>query len=171
MYSQIFQVKNVKIYSHIEIPGAKILLWVTRGENMTTIMIVEDNAALGRLYGRGLLDRGYSVLHATTAAQAARLLHEVVPHIVVLDLSLPDGTGLDLLKRMRLDERFSDTEVIIVSGRTEYFERCKALGVRQCLEKPVTVVTIWDIVNRIVADKGLQPLERPSTREAAKPLS
>lgn len=66
-----------------------------RGENMATILLVEDNAHIMKINAIALRMRGYQILCAETIKQGKEMLefHDVA--LVVLDVMLPDGSGLD----------------------------------------------------------------------------
>ena len=65
------------------------------------ILIVEDDEVLGRVLRRVLSQEGYSVILATTVAQAIELDLEQRPQVGLLDLCLPDGDGVQLADALR----------------------------------------------------------------------
>ena len=65
------------------------------------ILLVDDEAELVDLVQRALLADGHRVDVARTAAQGDHALEENVYDVVVLDLGLPDGSGLDVCRRAR----------------------------------------------------------------------
>ncbi len=81
---------------------------------------------------------GYRVSEAATLADSRRLTSADMPDVILLDLTLPDGNGLDLIAS--LDAR-SDTKPVIVAltGRdeSEVTRRCRELGCHEVLLKPV----------------------------------
>ncbi|GAC1516091.1 MAG: hypothetical protein NVS1B4_09350 [Gemmatimonadaceae bacterium] len=82
-----------------------------------TILSVEDDDELSRLLNRTLSAEGFRVVHARTLAEADLLAREFVPDAVLLDIHLPDGNGLDLLRRMRGDQRLAEVPTVVLSGR------------------------------------------------------
>lgn len=80
------------------------------------ILIVEDTLSQLRLYSHILVQAGYTVLEATTVADAQRLLLEERPDIVLLDLVLPDGDGRDLCAWIKGHPDLGRTYVIMLSG-------------------------------------------------------
>ena len=89
-----------------------------------TALIVEDDPDLMRLYMRILSDvkPKYRLLRASNGKQALDMMREHHPDAVILDLTLPEKDGLQILKEKRKDEAIRDIPVIIVSGRDPAYE-------------------------------------------------
>lgn len=103
------------------------------------ILVVEDQRKLASLLKQGLAEAGYGVEWAETCAAAHDALSESGYDAVVLDLGLPDGDGLDVLKKWR---RSGFTEpVIILSARDTVQDRIRGLdvGADDYLPKPFSV--------------------------------
>ena len=100
-----------------------------------TVLVVEDERRMRRFLWEALSDQGFRVAEAVTVAQAERMAVEKRPVAILLDLTLPDGDGLDLLRRLR--ER-SRTPVIVLSGRDQEQDKVTALdaGAVDYLTKP-----------------------------------
>ncbi|MCC7445785.1 MAG: response regulator [Anaerolineae bacterium] len=115
-----------------------------------TIMVVEDNEALNSLYSRALRSSGFRTTSVTTLAQAVEILEREVPDAVVLDLHLPDGSGLSLIERLQEHEATRGTRIIAVSG-TEHYRKAEDIhGVHYLLRKPVTVFSLVDTVKYLL---------------------
>lgn len=87
-----------------------------RAETPATIVVVEDEADMARVLQFNLQSLGHRVLLAPTAAEAVRLVAAAVPDLVLLDLRLPDGFGMDLLRDFRAAPRTAALPVIVVSA-------------------------------------------------------
>jgi DNA-binding NarL/FixJ family response regulator len=78
-----------------------------------TILLLEDDApTLWRLQD-ALTSAGYQVRAAGTLAEARAALSEAAPKVLLTDLQLPDGHGVDLIRETR--QRFPDTEIMVIS--------------------------------------------------------
>ena len=71
---------------------------------MKTILIVEDNAALVRLYSKWLEQPGAMLFQAESAEEALEKLRRVIPDLVVLDINLPDGSSLPVIEQLNRGE-------------------------------------------------------------------
>ena len=97
-----------------------------------TVLVVEDDAGIATQLVRGLTRGGYQVEHVMTGAEA--LAHSV-PDVVLLDLELPDGDGVNVCRKLR--ER-SPVAIIVVTAYGEEPDRVNALdaGADDYLVKP-----------------------------------
>jgi two-component system response regulator RegX3 len=85
-------------------------------EGRTVILVVEDEPSYLDALSIGLTVEGFVVVGAPNLTDARRLLIETNPDLVLLDLMLPDGSGLDFCREIRDTRR---TPVIMVTARTE----------------------------------------------------
>ena len=92
---------------------------------MPTLLIVEDETVLARSLVRAFTSRGWTVHHAAGAVQARRVAAEVGPDVVLLDLRLPDGSGLDVLAEM--GDSASDVPVIMMTGHGSVADAMEAM--------------------------------------------
>jgi len=103
------------------------------------ILVVEDQARLGDLLRQSLSERSYTVHLARSCAEANDALAESGYDVVVLDLGLPDGDGLDLLREWRA-AGFNEP-VLILSARNTIDDRITGLdlGADDYLPKPFSI--------------------------------
>jgi two-component system KDP operon response regulator KdpE len=99
------------------------------------LLLVEDEAPIRRFVRASLVSEGYRVEEADTAKQALRAATQQPPDLVVLDLGLPDGDGLDVLRQLR---EWSRAPVLILSAREQERQKVAALdaGADDYLTKP-----------------------------------
>jgi len=104
----------------------------------TRVLVVEDDTHVAAGIVEGLREAGFHVHLAATAAAALRGAIHDGPHIVVLDLMLPDGHGFDVLRT--LGER-AGPPVIVLTAQSELDERVEAfkLGAVDFVPKPFFV--------------------------------
>jgi DNA-binding response OmpR family regulator len=103
------------------------------------ILIVEDQARLAHFLKQGLIECRYTVEWARSCAEATDALAQTPFDAIVLDLGLPDGDGLDLLRRWR-NSGFNEP-VLILSARDTVEDRVKGLnlGADDYLPKPFSL--------------------------------
>jgi len=99
------------------------------------VLVVEDEPQMRRFLRASLGTEGYRVMEAWTVADGVRVVTAEHPDAVLLDLGLPDGDGLDLVRRVR---EWSSIPVIVVSARGREEEKVAALdaGADDYLPKP-----------------------------------
>ncbi len=102
------------------------------------VLVIEDEVAMRRFLSAALSSHGFKVIEAGTVAQALTLATETRPAAILLDLGLPDGDGLDLLRKLR---EWSTTPVIVLSARDREDDKVQALdaGADDYLTKPFGV--------------------------------
>jgi len=103
------------------------------------ILIVEDQRRLGQFLKKGLAEQAYTATWVATCAEARDALCETEYDVIVLDLSLPDGDGLELLREWRRGG-FNEP-VLILSARDSVQDRIKGLdlGADDYLPKPFSM--------------------------------
>lgn len=111
-------------------PGAK---------RLATVLVVEDEPAVSGFIKKALSEAGMGVEVAHDVDSAEQIWRSIDPDLVLLDLMLPDGNGLDLLRGMR--ESGHDHPVIVLSARSEVADRVKGLdlGADDYLVKPFNI--------------------------------
>ncbi|HVY85290.1 MAG TPA: response regulator [Caulobacterales bacterium] len=109
------------------------------GTHPPRVLIADDNDAnrgiLSRLLGR----RGYSVFEAESGERALDMIDEVAPDMVLLDLNMPDLSGIEILRQIRRTQDSSMLPVIMVTAEhdNEMIARCLGAGANDYVTKPV----------------------------------
>ncbi len=116
------------------------------------ILIVDDDRALRRSIELQLQGRGFEPVTAADLAEAEASWRKTRPGLVILDLMLPDGEGLDLLERMN-SERDS-AKVIMITGQSDMAKAVTAmrLGAFDYVQKPLDVDELDSVVDRALAE-------------------
>lgn len=81
-----------------------------------TVLVVEDTELLRRMYGDKLTQDGYRVIQAADGLQALSLLRNETPDLILLDLIMPQMSGLEVLEQIKADPRLKPIPVIILSN-------------------------------------------------------
>lgn len=124
---------------------------------LAQILIVEDDPHLGPLL-REYLSADYQVHHAATLKDAQAWLGTHNAQLILLDLNLPDGDGLDLVQSLR---QYSSTPVLVLSARSGVQERVAGLnaGADDYLTKPFAMpeldARITALLRRTAAGTGV----------------
>ncbi|MGE7989836.1 response regulator transcription factor [Pseudomonas sp. NPDC089554] len=103
---------------------------------MSELLLIDDDQELCELLGSWLTQEGFSVRACHDGQSARHALESHAPAAVVLDVMLPDGSGLELLKQLRNDH--AELPVLMLSARGEPLDRILGLelGADDYLAKP-----------------------------------
>lgn len=93
--------------------------------NGTRILVVDDDPAIRRVLTTSLTVRGYEVRAVETGEDAIRLAAEVPPDLIILDLMLPDLSGIEVCRRVR---SMSAVPILVLSARGEERAKVQALN-------------------------------------------
>jgi signal transduction histidine kinase/CheY-like chemotaxis protein len=100
------------------------------------ILVVEDDAAFARILRDLAHELGFQCLVGETAEEGLLLARQYLPHAVILDVALPDHTGLSVLDRLKHDTRTRHIPVHVVSV-SDYTQTALSLGAAGYMLKPV----------------------------------
>jgi DNA-binding response OmpR family regulator len=134
-----------------------------------TVLIVEDHIATRRFLADNLSADGFTVLEAATLADAHRLIAGGAPSLIVLDLGLPDGDGLDLLSVLRDGSpdgpgaAGSGLPVLVLSGRADEVDRVRGLerGADDFLAKPFGYLELRARIHALLRRATRAPRAQP----------
>jgi DNA-binding response OmpR family regulator len=107
--------------------------------SIVRLLIVEDNERIAGVAGKLLEERAFAVDRAACLADALGALDVSEYDLILLDLSLPDGDGIDVLRKLR--QRNSGMPVIVMTARAEVAQRVQTLdeGADDYLVKPFSL--------------------------------
>ena len=141
-----------------------------------TILCIDDDRSSFETLGEGLDAGEYSVLHADDPEEGFRLVREEEPDLVLLEILLPRGDGLDLVERIRLEGGdASEVPIVVVTsgGRTpQLYGRAIELGVLEFITKPVLDSQILEAVRGFASKPKSEAEAHPdeAARGAAEPF-
>ena len=116
----------------------------------SSILVVEDRDSLRRLFERTLSSEGYSVVTAADLEEAQQLLRSSSIQLVITDLKLPDGSGIDVLRASR--EVAAELPVVVMTAYGSVADAVEAmkLGAIDFLEKPVELDELSQLVASLI---------------------
>ena len=114
------------------------------------VLVVEDNERNMKLFRDVLQASGFRTLEASTGERAVELALEQRPDLVLMDIQLPDIDGIEALRRLRADERFTPVPVVALTAQAMEGdrERFLAAGFDGYLSKPVDIADFVTTVKR-----------------------
>jgi chemotaxis protein histidine kinase CheA len=103
-------------------------------------LVVDDSRAIREAMTTMLGSEGWIVDVAEDGARALQMTKKLRYDLVITDLEMPELGGFDLITRLRTDDRFKATPVVIITSRAnpEHRRRARELGVRALVAKPIT---------------------------------
>lgn len=125
---------------------------------MRKILIVDDDHATSAGMADVVEEWGYDAEVAGNVKSAWSSITKMVPDVAIVDLKLPDGSGLDLLHRVK--ESYPDVSVVILTGHATVDSAVKALkvGAEDYVTKPVDLARL-QVILKTVEDKQLMKQE------------
>jgi DNA-binding response OmpR family regulator len=120
---------------------------------MTKVLICDDQPALRELARAALAEGDYVVFEAADGAEAVRLALEVRPDVIVLDMVLPDQSGLDVVVELRQQPGLASTPVLLCTARDVRLggDDGRGFGVDGYLPKPFRPSELAAAVQDLVA--------------------
>lgn len=114
------------------------------------ILIVEDNELNMKLFNDLLEAHGYETLQAKNGADALRIAAQASPDLIIMDIQLPEISGLQATKELKEDPRLSKIPIIAVTAFAMKGdeERIRAGGCEDYIAKPISVAAFLDKVKR-----------------------
>jgi len=115
-----------------------------------TVLIVEDNDLNMKLFRDLLEAHGYQTLEARTGPEALEALKNNRPDLILMDIQLPEISGLEVTQKIKNDEKLADIPVIAVTAFAMKGdeERIRAGGCEDYIAKPISVVSFLEKVKR-----------------------
>ncbi|MCC9077769.1 response regulator [Litorilinea aerophila] len=114
---------------------------------LPTVLVVDDNEGLVRLFQRYLGGYRVRVAGATSGPQALALAAELQPQLVLLDLMLPQQDGWEILKELQRSPQTREIPVAVCSVLNEV-ELAMAMGARDYITKPVSQQALLELLRR-----------------------
>lgn len=114
---------------------------------MNTALVLEDNTQSAEAIGRAVESMGFEVSVASTLADARTILSTLAPGLILMDINLPDGSGLALVEELDLSSR---SKVIFITGDQSQNTAidCMRLHAADVLQKPFDVTQLRDALRR-----------------------
>ncbi len=83
----------------------------------TSILIIDDEPNITFLLSHRLEKEGYTVYTAQNAKEAFKKIEEKKPDAIILDIMLPETNGIEICEKLRRDQKFKSTPIIMLSAR------------------------------------------------------
>ena len=117
------------------------------------VLIVEDNPLSTRLFRELLGTHDYDILQASGGKQGWELAREHHPDLILMDIQLPDVSGLEVTRRLKSDKDLKSIPVIAVTSFAMKGDEAKMLqnGCDAYISKPISIYHFLQTVERLLA--------------------
>jgi CheY-like chemotaxis protein len=121
-----------------------------------TVLIVEDEADAAELFAEMMRVSGFRVRKTSSSAPALTMMTEEKPDIVLLDIMMPEISGLDILRQMRQDPALANIPVVVVSAKSMPADIRDGMeaGASTYLTKPVGFLELKEAVERALGSQS-----------------
>ena len=120
------------------------------------VLLADDDRVITHLLSARLRAAGWTVSVAQDAMQTVMFAIRTVPDVIVLDINMPGGNGVDALTRLKASTKTSQVPVVVLSGTVDraVAEKVRTLGAVEFLSKPVDVDELLEVLQRVTAIRG-----------------
>jgi len=145
------------------------LLWYKIGvsDDGRHILVIDDEEAICFAFRRYFERRGFAVSVAAAGAEGERLFAEVSPDVVFLDVRLPDGSGLDVLERLRKIDSRACVVIITAYGTLETVTRAIRGKAFDYLVKPLDLDRAGEVVSEALTSRAASDARPPAPARPA----
>lgn len=126
-----------------------------QGNNMPkSVMIVEDNELNMKLFNDLLEAKGYNTIQTRNGMEALELARQHMPDLILMDIQLPEVSGLEVTKWLKEDDQLHTIPVIAVTAFAMKGdeERIRQGGCEAYISKPISVATFLETIQKYLGD-------------------
>ncbi|MFZ6720612.1 response regulator transcription factor [Undibacterium sp. Ji49W] len=126
-----------------------------------SVLFVEDDPMIARTLSMGLRYEGFALSHAASVAAAMQLLQQQVFELILLDVGLPDGDGINLCRQLRL--LHPATPILMLSARTDEGAVVSSIegGADDYIRKPCGLRELSARMRRLLGRRQPEAVNRP----------
>ena len=95
--------------------------------NGELVLVVDDDLTLRELYGERLKQEGYAVIDSDNGEDAIKKTIDQLPALIILDIMMPKTNGIDVMTKLRADEKTKDIPIIILTALIQEIDKVKSL--------------------------------------------
>lgn len=121
-----------------------------------TVLIIEDEADAAELFAEMMRVSGFRVLKTSFSTPALRLIAAEKPDLIILDIMMPEVSGLDILRQMRQDAELARIPVVVVSAKSMPADIRNGMeaGASTYLTKPVGFLDLKQAVEQALGNQS-----------------
>jgi len=127
----------------------------SNAKNSPLILIVDDNIIIGKTMADVLEANNYRTAFATDGLEAIKLVPEINPNLVIMDIQMPLMDGFEVITRLRSSKnpQVSNVPIIAVTAlaMTGDRERCLKAGANEYISKPVQAISLMEAIQHLLS--------------------
>jgi CheY-like chemotaxis protein len=126
------------------------------------VLVVDDFLDAREMYAEYFMFSGFRVAEASNGVEALQKAIDLVPHVILMDLSMPGMDGWEATRRLKADERTRDIPVIALTGHalTGFQESARLAGCDAFVTKPCLPDTLVAEVRRLLGSSKVRRARR-----------
>jgi CheY-like chemotaxis protein len=121
-----------------------------------TVLIIEDEEDAADMFAEMMRVSGYRVLKTSSSTPALTMMTSEKPDVVILDIMMPEISGLDILRQMRQDPELAKIPVVVVSAKSMPADIKIGMeaGASMYLTKPVGFSELKEAIERVLGGQS-----------------
>jgi two-component system phosphate regulon response regulator PhoB len=120
-----------------------------------TVLIIEDEEDAAELFAEMMRVSGFRVLKTSNSTPALTMMVDEKPDVIILDIMMPEISGLDILRQMRRDPQLANIPAVVVSAKSMPADIKNGMeaGASTYLTKPVGFLDLKEAVERALSSR------------------
>jgi len=116
------------------------------------ILVIDDSITNVVLLNAILSEEGYEIITVFNVNEALKKMNTHFPHLILLDLQMPDLDGFDFLEKIKLKTNYKEIPIIIVTAYSdkENINKALSLGATDYIEKPIDIDLLYNKIYKIL---------------------
>lgn len=138
---------------------------------MPKVLVVDDSTSVRKVLERLLAARGLQVVTAQDAEEGLKMATDESPDLVIADVVMPGMSGFELCQLLRLNQRFRDVPVILISGIMDdkTLVQAQSVGANGVISKPFTPDTLYPKIEQALSKAPAVAVAAPTPISAPAP--
>jgi len=128
-----------------------------RSNQQLKVLLIEDHKFLGELYAKNLKRRDYDVEIAKDGEDGLEKVKSFKPDVILLDLIMPDMSGIEVLKELKFSSKYKKIPVILLTAvcDVDQIKECLGIGALGYILKVTSTEQLFNKVDLIVGSIGI----------------
>lgn len=120
------------------------------------VLVIDDQPEITEIVQTFLENAGYKVAVENSAHEAVPRARKFEPHVILLDIMMPERDGYDICRELKEDPKFANTPVIFLTGRDRNDDQGRSFqsGGDMFIKKPFSCERLLEIINIVLMSAG-----------------